>query len=48
MIYDFEIETPAGAGSVLMAEWAVIRDGKVASSRLIFDTAAFMALMPTA
>jgi predicted SnoaL-like aldol condensation-catalyzing enzyme len=48
MIYDFEIETPAGAGSVLMAEWAVIRDGKLVSSRLVFDTAAFMALMPTA
>lgn len=48
MIYDFEIETPAGAGAVQMAEWAVVRDGKLVSSRLIFDTAAFMALMPTA
>jgi ketosteroid isomerase-like protein len=46
MFYDFEIETPAGAGSIQMAEWAVVRDGKLVSSRLVFDTAAFMALMP--
>jgi ketosteroid isomerase-like protein len=45
--YDFKIETPAGAGSVAMAEWSVVRDGKLVSSRLIFDTAAFAALMPT-
>jgi hypothetical protein len=29
-----------------MAEWSVIRDGKLVSSRLLFDTAAFAALMP--
>lgn len=46
-IYDFKIETPAGAGSIPMAEWSVIRDGKLVSSRLIFDTAAMAALMPT-
>jgi ketosteroid isomerase-like protein len=45
-IYDFELETPAGAGSIPMAEWAVVRDGKLVSSRLIFDTAALAALMP--
>ena len=45
-IYDFEIETPAGAGAIPMAEWAVIRDGKLVSSRLLFDTAAMAALMP--
>jgi hypothetical protein len=45
-IYEFEIETPAGAGSITMAEWATVRDGKLASSRLIFDTAAMSALMP--
>jgi SnoaL-like domain len=45
-IYDFKIETPVGAGSIPMAEWSVIRDGKLVSSRLIFDSAAMAALMP--
>jgi SnoaL-like protein len=45
-VYDFEIETPAGAGAIPMAEWSVIRDGKLVSSRLLFDTAAMAALMP--
>jgi hypothetical protein len=44
--YDFKIETPAGAGSIPMAEWSVVRDGKLVSSRLVFDTAAMVALMP--
>lgn len=45
-VYEFNMETPAATGSVLMAEWNRVRDGQVASSRLIFDTAAFQALMP--
>ena len=45
--YDFKIETPVGAGSIPMAEWNSVRDGKLASARLIFDTAAMAALMPT-
>jgi ketosteroid isomerase-like protein len=45
-IYDFKIETPVGAGSIPMAEWNTVRDGKLASARLIFDTAAMAALMP--
>jgi hypothetical protein len=44
--YDFKIETPAGAGSIPMAEWNSLRDGKLASARLVFDTAAIAALMP--
>jgi hypothetical protein len=44
--YDFKIETPAGAGSIPMAEWNSFRDGRLASARLIFDTAAMAALMP--
>jgi ketosteroid isomerase-like protein len=47
-IYEFDVETPAGAGSITMAEWTTVRDGKLASSRLIFDTAAMAALMPAA
>lgn len=45
-IYDFEIETPAGAGTIPMAEWSVVRGGKLVSSRLLFDTAAMASLMP--
>jgi hypothetical protein len=45
-IYDFQVETPAGSGSIPMAEWSVVREGKLVSSRLIFDTAAMAALMP--
>jgi hypothetical protein len=37
---------PAGVGAIPMAEWSVIRDGKLVSSRLLFDTAAMAALMP--
>ena len=45
-IYGFKIETPLGAGSIPMAEWSVVRDGQLVSSRLLFDTAAMAALMP--
>lgn len=44
--YDFRIETPIGAASIPMAEWSVVRDGKLTSSRLVFDTAAMAAVMP--
>jgi ketosteroid isomerase-like protein len=47
-IYDFKVETPLGAGSIPMAEWSVVRGGRLVSSRLIFDTAALSALMPSA
>jgi ketosteroid isomerase-like protein len=47
-IYDFKVETPVGAGSIPMAEWSVIKGGKLVSSRLIFDTADMAALMPPA
>jgi ketosteroid isomerase-like protein len=45
-VYDFKVETPAGAGAIPMAEWSVIRGGKLVSSRVLFDTAAMAALMP--
>jgi hypothetical protein len=44
-VYDFKIETPLGAGSIPMAEWSVVRDGKIVSSHLVFDTAALTALV---
>jgi ketosteroid isomerase-like protein len=45
-VYEFKIETPVGAGSIPMTEWARVRDGKLVSARLIFDTAQMAALMP--
>lgn len=45
-IYDFKIETPAGAGAVPMVEWNSVRDGKLATACLYYDTARMAALMP--
>ena len=47
-IYEFELGAPAAPGSVLMMEWNTVRDHKLVSSRLVFDTAQFAALMPQA
>ena len=46
-VYEVRIETPAGAGAVTMSEWHVARDDKLASGLVLFDTAAFQALVPT-
>ena len=43
-IYDFHVETPAGAGSVVMSEWCTVRAGRLTSSRLIYDAEAWRAL----
>ncbi len=45
-IYEFKVETPAAAGAIVMTEWCKVREGQLASSRLVFDTAAFNELMP--
>ncbi|MEN8239735.1 MAG: nuclear transport factor 2 family protein [Actinomycetota bacterium] len=45
-IYDFELGAPATPGTVLMTEWNTVRNGKLASAKLVFDTAQFAALMP--
>ena len=45
-IYDLHVATPAASGSVTVAEWSVVHDDKLASQRIVFDTAAFAALMP--
>ena len=47
-IYEFKIETPAAAGAIVMTEWCKVREERLASSRLVFDTAAFNKLMPAA
>jgi ketosteroid isomerase-like protein len=45
-IFDVNLETPAGNGTVTMSEWHTVRDGKLNSGRVILDTAAFRALVP--
>ena len=45
---DLHVATPAASGSVTVAEWSVVNDDKIASQRIVFDTAAFAALMPQA
>lgn len=47
-MYEMQLKTPAGEGSVLVSEWNTVRKGKVASARLVFDTAAFRRLVPQA
>jgi predicted SnoaL-like aldol condensation-catalyzing enzyme len=47
-VYELQLKTPAAAGAVLMAEWHTVRAGQLASSRLVFDTAAFRAIVPPA
>ncbi|HMJ35582.1 MAG TPA: nuclear transport factor 2 family protein [Baekduia sp.] len=47
-IYEVDLATPVAEGSVLMTEWHVVRDGRLASGRVVFDSAAFRALLPAA
>lgn len=47
-VYEPQVETPVGAGSIPMTEWARVRDGKLVSARLIFDTAQMAALTQAA
>jgi hypothetical protein len=37
-IYELAVETTASATSILMAEWSTVHDGRLTSSRLVFDT----------
>jgi hypothetical protein len=45
-IYEMLSETPAGAGSVVVSQWHVARDGELISGRVMFDTTAFRDLVP--
>ena len=45
-IYEVDIETPLGAGAVLMSEWDTVHGGQIIASRVIFDSALFRALVP--
>jgi ketosteroid isomerase-like protein len=45
-VYEVNLETPGAKGTVLMSEWSTVRDGQLTASRVVFDTAAFRALVP--
>jgi hypothetical protein len=45
-IYELKVETPTAATSMLMTEWDTVRDGRLVSSLLVFDTSAHDTLMP--
>lgn len=45
-VYEAQIVTPVGNGPVLMSEWHTVGDGLLTSGRVVFDTAAFRALVP--
>jgi hypothetical protein len=38
-LYELDAETPHGATTFLMTEWNTVRDGRVRSALLVFDTA---------
>jgi ketosteroid isomerase-like protein len=39
-------ELAVSDGSVVLADWVTVRDGVVVAERLVYDTAAFLRLMP--
>ena len=45
-LYEMNLETPAGKGSVLASEWNTVRSGKIVRAMLVFDTAAFRKVVP--
>jgi hypothetical protein len=45
-LYELKLETPIGAGSVLMSEWHTVRNGELTAGRLVFDTAEFREFVP--
>lgn len=38
-LYELDAQTPHGATTFLMTEWNTVRDGRIESALLIFDTA---------
>jgi len=47
-VYEVQIETPVGNGRVTMSEWHIVRNDQLVSGLVLFDTAAFRALVPAA
>jgi hypothetical protein len=40
------LETPNGSGAVTMSERHTVQNGKLVAARVVFDTAAFRAIVP--
>ncbi|HWT22629.1 MAG TPA: nuclear transport factor 2 family protein [Solirubrobacteraceae bacterium] len=38
-LYELDAQTPHGATTLLMTEWNTVRDGRIESALLVFDTA---------
>ncbi len=47
-VYLLQLEGPGGPGAVYTSEWNCVADDLVVSARLVFDTAAFRAVLPAA
>jgi hypothetical protein len=47
-VYEVQIETPVGAGKVTMSEWHIVRNDQLVSGLVLFDSAAFRALVSAA
>lgn len=45
-VYELELETSVGSGTVLMSEWHTVRNGRLAAGCVMFDSVAFRALLP--
>lgn len=44
-IYDVDIESPIGCGTVRMSEWHTVRNGALVAGRVIFDSNELEALL---
>jgi len=45
-LYEVNIVTAAGSGSVTMSEWHTVREGRLKLGRVVVDTVAFRKLVP--
>lgn len=47
-VYEVQIETAVAAGKVTMSEWHIVRNDQLVSGLVLFDSAAFRALVSAA
>jgi hypothetical protein len=47
-IYDVNLATPLGTGTITMSEWHTVTDQKLVAARVLFDTIPFRELLPSA
>jgi hypothetical protein len=45
-LFEMKLATPTGAGEIFAAEWHSVRGGRLVSGHIVFDTAAFRAIVP--